>query len=239
MRCKYEFKKKKILTISDMHIPYHHPDAFAFLKGLQKKHKFDLVINMGDMMDWHGISFHPKSPELLSPGDEQKANQKFAKELEKIFPHMFVIGSNHGDLPLRKIADAGLPRDFIRSYNDIYGVGDGWRFIDDLTLIDGDEIIYFVHGISKNGLTLASKRGVNVVQGHYHTEFRIDYVSNPRNLLWSMQAGCLIDRASLAFEYGKLTTDRPIIGTGIILNGVPKLEPMPLVSGGRWTGKLT
>ena len=39
------------------------------------------------------------------------------------------------------------------------------------------------------------------VQGHYHTSFKIDYWSNPNELLWGMQVGCLINMKSLAFEF--------------------------------------
>lgn len=238
MNLKYNFTKKRVLTISDMHIPFHHKDAFAFLKALQTKYKFDLVVCLGDLADWHSISFHPKSPDLHSPNDELTAIRTHMKVLEKIFPRMIIIGSNHGDLPLRKMKDAGLPASFLRNYNDIYGVGKGWQFCDDLTLRDENEIIYMAHGISKDAIKVATQRGVHHICGHYHTEFRISYVSNPHNLLWAVNSGCLIDRQALAFEYGKLTLDRPIIGTAIVLNGQPKLEPMLLKSGGAWTGKL-
>jgi hypothetical protein len=237
-----EVKKKNghevILTISDMHIPYHHEDSFAFLKALRDKYQPDKVVCLGDLNDWHGISFHANDPDLSSAGSELKRNRKFNRLLEEIFPEMDIIGSNHGDLPLRKIKDAGLPKAFLRSYNDIYEVGSGWQFLDDLFLESCGRKIYFVHGISKNGLKLASQRGVNVVQGHYHTEMRIDYISNPENLLWSMQAGCLIDKRSLAFAYDKLNLNRPIIGTGVIVRGLPKLLPMLLDKRSRWTGEV-
>ena len=35
---------KSILCISDLHIPYHHPQAFDFLKALKKKISFDEVL---------------------------------------------------------------------------------------------------------------------------------------------------------------------------------------------------
>lgn len=238
MRFDFPFQRKTILTISDMHIPYHHQDAFRFLKYLSEAYKPDLVVSLGDLVDWHSISFHPKHPDLASPGHEHEAVRAKMKILEALFPEMIVIGSNHGDLPLRKMKDAGLPTSFLRNYNDIYGVGKGWKFIDDLTLIDKGEVIYFAHGISKDAVKVAAQRGVHHICGHYHTEFCIDYVSNPRNLLWGVNGGCLIDREALAFEYGKLTLDRPIVGTPVIFEGYPILEPMLLKEGGRWINRL-
>ena len=39
---------KKILVISDLHIPYHHKDSFNFLKEIKKQYKQDTIINIGD-----------------------------------------------------------------------------------------------------------------------------------------------------------------------------------------------
>lgn len=58
-------------------------------------------------------------------------------------------------------------------------------------------------------------------------------------LYWSVIAGCLIDNDSLAFSYNKLSLKRPVIGTVVIIDGQPKLEPMILDSKGRWIGKIT
>jgi predicted MPP superfamily phosphohydrolase len=238
MELNYPFTKKNILTISDMHLPYEHKDAMKFLTALKKKYKPDLVVSLGDMVDWHSVSFHSKHPDLASPGEELALIRQRVKLLEKLFPKMIIIGSNHGDLPLRKIKDAGLPTQFLRDYNGIYGVSDKWIFCDDLTLKDKSEVIYFAHGISKDASKVAAQRGVHHICGHYHTNFTIDYVSNPLNLLWAVNGGCLIDREALAFEYGKLTLDRPIIGTPVILKGQPRLEPMLLTEKGKWVGKL-
>ena len=63
-------KYKSVLVISDLHIPYHHPDAFAFLKALKTKYKFDHIVNIGDELDQHAISMHEHNPDLYSAGHE-------------------------------------------------------------------------------------------------------------------------------------------------------------------------
>lgn len=235
---KYDYRGKQILVIPDMHLPYSHEDAMAFLKHLKKVYGgFDMVVNLGDMVDFHNISFHNSDPDLLGAGDELDMAIEGCQTLEKIFPEMYIIGSNHGDLPLRKFIAGGLPRKLIKSYNEIFEVGDGWKFVPDLTLKTASKNlpdIYFHHGIKKNGLSVANQRGQRVVQGHFHTEFKIDFSGNPNSLLWSLQAGCLIDDNSLAFAYNKLTKDRPILGAAVIVDGMPVLEPMILNSKGRW-----
>ena len=58
-------KHECVLVISDLHIPYHHPQSFDFLKAIKKKYKdIDLVVNIGDELDQHGLSFHDTDPDL-------------------------------------------------------------------------------------------------------------------------------------------------------------------------------
>ena len=87
---------------------------------------------------------------------------------------------------------------------------------------------------AKNNVALI---GCNFVQGHHHGVFDIIYLGTPYSLNWRMTIGCLIDDASLAFAYNKNTLKRPIIGCGANLDGQPKLLPMILEKGGRWTGE--
>ena len=126
---------------------------------------------------------------------------------------------------------------YIKSYNEILEAPKGWNWHNTLTLnlINGQQL-FFCHGMKKDGQKQAEAMGMNVCQGHYHTEFNIKYSSSPSQLIWSMQIGCSIDDASLAFAYNKITPQRPIIGHGIIINGIPKLLPMILDKNGRWNG---
>lgn len=236
---KSKLNTKCILVLSDQHMPYEHKDMFLFLAAIKKKYKPTLIINIGDEVDHHALSFHDSNVDLPSAGDELvKASAKL-KQLQKLFPRMLLVDSNHGSLAVRKLKHHGIPLKYLASQQQIYGISDKWQWSNDLMLkLPNGQLCYFAHGISKSGLKLAAQRAVNVVQGHFHTEFRIDYVSNPENLLWSMQVGCLIDKKALSFEYDKLNLTRPVIGTGIIIDSKPMLLPMNLNPKGRWTGKL-
>jgi hypothetical protein len=220
-------------------MPFEHPDMFKFLAAIKKKFKPTLVVNIGDEIDNHDLSFHDSDKDLPSAGDELKKAIVKLKQMEKMFPDMILVDSNHGSLAVRKFKHHGIPMKFLATNQEIYGVSKRWQWVNDLdiTLPNGTNC-YFVHGISKNGKQLAAQRGTNVVQGHYHTEFRVDYISNPNNLLWSMQVGCLIDKKSLAFAYDKLNLKRPVIGLGLIIDSQPQLVPMVLDKKGRWIGRL-
>jgi predicted MPP superfamily phosphohydrolase len=230
---------RRILCISDQHAPFSHPDMLRFLAACKKKYKPDLVVNIGDETDLHALSFHDHDSDLPSAGDELKRAIIQIKKLEKLFPEMIIVDSNHGSLALRRLKHHGIPMKFLATQQQIYNVSEKWQWVNDLYLtLPNGQRCYFCHGISKDGKKIAAQRAINVVQGHYHTEFRIDYVSNPDNLLWSMQVGCLIDKRSLAFNYDKLNLSRPVIGIGLIMDSKPVLQPMILDRNGRWVGKL-
>jgi metallophosphoesterase superfamily enzyme len=219
----------RILVLSDLHAPYHHPNTIPFIKSLIEKYKPTRYISVGDEQDLHASSFHDSDVDLYSAGDELKAAQKFMRELESLIPEMDILSSNHGDLFYRKAKHHGIPMHVIKSYNDVLGVGDGWKWHNDMVVdLPKGKKVYFCHGKSANGLKLSQAMGMSCVQGHYHNTFNIQYWSSPLDLHFSMQVGCLIDDKSLAMSYNKLTVGRPVIGCGLIIDGVPVLEAMPL-----------
>ena len=120
---------KKILVISDTHFPYHHPDTFPFLLKLNKAYKPDHVVHIGDEMDWHSINVsHVINPDLPSPADELLVGQSLCGQLEKIFPKMVLLESNHGSMVLRRAMAKGMSKFFIKDYNEILNVGKGWQW---------------------------------------------------------------------------------------------------------------
>ena len=230
---------KSVLIISDTHFPYAHPDVIAFLTAIKKKYKPDRVIHIGDEIDGHAISFHPSDPDLASPGDELALAIQRLKPLYKLFPKVDVVESNHGSLVYRKGKVHGIPRFVFKSYREVIEAPKDWRWHPDLTikLSDGQDV-YFCHGKSSAPGKLSQSMGMSTVCGHFHEQMHIHYWANPKGLYFSMQVGCLIHDESLAFAYNNVNLKRPLIGTGIILDGVPRLIPMILSKGGRWTGKL-
>ena len=221
-----------IFVISDMHIPYHHEDIIPFFKAIKKKYNPDRIICIGDELDNHAMSFHDSDPDVFSAGYELKRARETIKEIEKIFPVMDLVDSNHGSLYYRKAKAHGIPTEAMVSYNDLLGVGEGWKWHFDLTLTMSDgNMVYFHHGKTSDALTLSQRQGMCAVQGHYHSRFKADYWSNTNGLYWGLQVGCLINDKALAFSYNKNTTDRPIIGSAIIINGQPKLLPMVKLKG--------
>jgi hypothetical protein len=132
-----------------------------------------------------------------------------------------------------------MPRAYLKHYNEFLEIGPGWKWVDDINfkVSDGSEV-FATHGISADGLKLAMQYGKNVIQGHFHSKFNIQYFSNPDNLIWSMSCGCLTKQSSLAFQYSRNFRMRFVIGTGAVIDGQPKLFAMQMDKHGRWTGEI-
>jgi hypothetical protein len=230
---------KRILVIPDLHIPFQHQDAFKFLKAVKAKYKPDRVLCTGDEQDLHSMSMHDHDPDLHSPSDELKQCDKYFQALFKLFPKMDLVDSNHGSLVLRRAKKNGLPSRVIRTPKEYLKAPKGWTWHDNLivTMSNGKKVALW-HGLKSDCLANSKNKGINFMQGHHHSRFEIRYWANHEDLFWSCTAGCLIDKDKLAFAYGKLIIDKPILGCLMLLNGQPMLIPMILNKFGRWIGKL-
>lgn len=229
--------RQTILIISDLHAPYQHPDAYAFLRAVKKKYRPTQVILTGDEVDYHAISFHDADPDLPSAGDELKQAITFLKTLYKLFPVATVLESNHGSLVYRKALAGGLPLAVFKSYNEVLQAPKGWTWVNDVILDTPLGKVYGHHSRGK-ALKTAQMYGMSHFCGHHHESFDLQFWSTPEKLMFGMTTGCLVDRKSLALAYNKVNLKRPIIGLALIVDGVPVLVPMLLDRVGRWIGKL-
>jgi hypothetical protein len=231
---------RSILVIPDQHAPYHHPDAIRFLDAVADIFQPDLVVNLGDEVDMHAMSFHDSDPNLDSAGVELEKAKIFMEELHNLFPDMLVCDSNHGSMLFRKAKAHGIPVQMIKQYRDVlfpqHGAP-GWSWADSWSVNTPLGPVMFKH--QTTGLLAdAAHNGTNLVVGHEHGKFDIEYSASSAHLYYGMHAGCLIDKDSLAFAYGKHSLRKPIIGCAVILDGRPTLIPMVLDRGGKWIGRV-
>jgi hypothetical protein len=232
-------KNHTILVLSDCHFPYNHPDCVEFLRACKEKYKPDRVVSVGDEVDLHSLSFHNHSPDLLSPNDELITAINRLKPIYEMFPQMDVCESNHGSLVYRRAEANGLPAHVLKSYREILEAPKGWKWHKDITIkMSNGMNVYICHSIGGDVLRVSQSMGMSVVQGHHHEKFEIRYWANSLGLYWGMFVGCMIEDDSLAFRYNKTNLKRPLIGCGVIVNGIPQLIPMILSPGGRWSKVL-
>ena len=245
---------KRVLFISDLHAPYHHPDALAFLLALHKKHNFTRIVCLGDELDHHTLSFHKKEPEALSIFDELNQAQSFMRELATHFPEVDVVESNHGSLAYRKAKQGGIPRHLVTPYiNTVFGqlnhngelvlvdnIGSGWHWHRDLILeLPNGNSVYVAHEIATDCKNAIRRVHSCIVQGHFHTSLELRYEVSPTlGALWGMTGGCLLNDQAVVFNYNRNTPTRPALGCAGILDSQPIIFPMPVDKDNRWTGKI-
>lgn len=176
---------------------------------------------------------------MFTAGQELEKSIELMHEYYDLFGKVDIMESNHGSMVYRRQKYSGLSRAVFKSYNEILEAPSGWQWHPELVIeLANKQDCFFSHGRNADIIKTSQDMGMNAVAGHYHNTFQIKYWSNPNNLFWGMQVGCSIDDKSMSFAYNKLIVKRPIVGHGIIIEGVPRLLPLILNSKGRWIGKL-
>ncbi len=229
---------KTVLAIPDIHFPAHHPDTFEFLKAVKTKYRPLEIVCLGDEIDAAALGEWDKDPDAPGAGEELFQAIQYLKKLYSVFPKVKVCISNHTDRIYRRAFKAGLPKRLMRSYQEILEAPKDWEWRE-YWEIDG---VRYEHGEGFSGQQGALKAATQNMQptviGHLHSHAGIQYYANEKYLIWGFNAGCLIDRKHSAFNYGKNIKAKPIIGVGIIINGIPQFIPMKLSKSGRWNGRI-
>jgi hypothetical protein len=231
----------RVLIIPDQHAPYQHVDALDFLQAVAAKFSPELTINLGDELDYHAMSFHDSDPNLDSAGVELEKGKKWLKKLHKLFPFQLICDSNHGSMAFRKAKHHGLPVQLIRGYREVVfpdGSGQGWHWAESWRIKTPLGDVMFKHQPSGGILGDAAHNACNLVVGHHHGNYSIEYTASSSHLYYGMYSGCLIDKDAYAFAYGKHSLRKPVIGCSVIIDGRPLLVPMVLNRKGRWIGSL-
>ncbi len=228
----------RVLIISDTQFPFHHPDAFLFLQALKKKYRPDEVVHAGDEVDFHALGDWDHDPDGYSAGQELEHAIEAMYGLYAIFPEVKACISNHTIRPLKKAFKAGIPRKFMRDYHEFLEAPAGWKW-KDYWEIDG---VRYEHGEGVSGqnghIKAAKENRQSTVIGHIHAFAGVNWSGSPNDLIFGMNVGCLIDKNAYAFKYGKHFRNKPILGSGVVLDGVPQFVPMILNKHGRWNKKL-
>jgi len=233
--------KDTVLIIPDVQIPFEHPDTIPFLKAVEKLVKPTRILQIGDLVDSHAISDYETDPDGMSPGDEFEEARKHLKKFYKAFPKVDVIVGNH-DLRIYRLAfKAGIPRNCVRTLDDIFEFPKGWKLHDEIII---DDVVYeHGHNLGNGAGNNAFKKAVDAnmthtVYGHFHAAAGIRWFANKKHLCFAMNVGCLMDTKSYAAAYGKKFPTKPILCCGVVQEGIPIIIPMVLNSKGRWIGKI-
>lgn len=200
---------------------------------INKKYRCNQVMFIGDVVDHHAISFHAKHPECPGPNDEYLLALKQIGKWHKAFPRAKVCIGNHDDRILRLSESVNIPAKFLRNYSEIWKTPK-WEWSYDF-MIDN---VYYTHGTGMSGIhpayNAACKQLCSVVIGHCHARAGVKWRSSPQRRVFGMDTGCGIDVKAWQFAYGKNMPDRPVLGVGVVMDGIPYHEVMPMGKGEKY-----
>lgn len=205
--------------IGDTHEPFCHPQYRDFCYKTFNKFKVSRIIHSGDEVDNHALSYHEHSPDGDSAGKEAERAQKAMNKWYRTFPKVDVIVGNHSALPYRQATTAGIPKRFLKAYEEIWEAPSTWKWHLELDV----EHVKYIHGTGSSGQNGAINRALrsrqSTVIGHIHSFGGVNYHANDNDLIFGLNVGCGIDTRAYAFEYGKAFVNKPTLGCGIVIDG--------------------
>tara|TARA_R100000664_G_C2753760_1_gene141208 strand:+ start:23 stop:742 length:720 start_codon:yes stop_codon:yes gene_type:complete len=204
--------ERRILVIGDIHAPFVLDGYLEFCQETYAKHNCNQVIFIGDILDNHYSSFHQTDPNGMGGGQELEHAITIVQEWYRAFPVADVLIGNHDRIIMRKAVDSDVPKQWIKSYNEVLGVDWNWT---ERIVYDG---VQFVHGEGGTARTKAKNDMMSTVQGHIHTQCYTEWLVGRNFRVFGMQVGCGIDAKSYAAAYAK-HFKRQAIGCGVILGG--------------------
>lgn len=217
---------KRVLFISDTHIPYSLDGYLDFLRHLKEKFKPDIVIHGGDELDYHAISFHKSIGELYSSGHElDKSIVEIQEGLHKLFPKLYLLESNHGSLVFRRLKAEGIPIRHLKPLHELYETP-LWEWHEKILLKTNSGRVLVHHGMSGIAGAWMKATGASTVEFHFHTKFHCTWFNTIFGPRFSVHSGCLADFDKMAFSYAKSNLTPFMNGTsGLKANGEPILFP--------------
>jgi len=215
----------RVLVIGDIHEPCSRKGYLEFCKAIKRKHRCNQTVFIGDVIDWHAISFHAHHPESPGAWDEYELAFKGVHKWYKAFPNSKVCIGNHDARVIRVAGDNNIPAKFIREYKEMWDTPK-WEWADDFTIDD----VYYFHGVGYGGLhpafNAARTMGMSVCMGHIHSVGGIKWMVSPLKRWFGMDVGSGIDDRKYAFAYGKHIKKKSVISCGVVLDGTPYHEMM-------------
>lgn len=225
-----------VLAIPDLHCPWQHPDALAFLIAVRDTYKTTKTVCLGDEIDAMGYSRYPQDPDAPNQSKELELAIEQLLPFYKAFPNMLVCESNHTIRPWKKAFEAGLPKSFLPTVARVLRAPDGWTWHNQIE-VDG---VLYIHGdAGSSGFTAhiqyMRKFKQSVVIGHIHSFAGVNYEGK----LFGVNSGCLIDNEAICFKYAKNMPIPVSLGCTVVKYGKQaQFIPMILDENKRWIGRL-
>lgn len=125
---------KNLGIIGDTHCPFNLQETNEHLSYLQfcyetfNRFGCSEIIHIGDEVDNCAISYHQKETDSLNAESEAEKAQLEMNKFYSVFPDVKVCVGNHSALPFRQATTAGIPKRFLKTYEEIWEAPKGWKW---------------------------------------------------------------------------------------------------------------
>lgn len=204
--------ERRILIIGDIHAPFALEEYLEFCKDTYAAYNCNQTIFIGDIIDNHYPSYHETSPNGMGGGEELELAIEQIQMWYKAFPKADVTIGNHDRMIMRKAFSSAIPKEWIKSYNEVLGVD--WNWVDRIVY----DNVQYIHGEAGTARTKCRADLMSTVQGHLHTQAYTEWYVGANFKVFGMQVGCGIDHDSYAMAYAK-RGKKPAIGCGVVIGG--------------------
>ena len=223
----------KVLIVGDIHEPASHPGYRRFCQDIGDAWGCNRTVFIGDVIDHHCISFHSKDVDAVGVTREAEIAYKGIAKWYKVFPKAEVMIGNHDARVYKVAAKVNIPARFIRDYSAVWNTPKwDWKNATEI-----DDVLY-QHGTGRGGKTPALNAAVigmqSTVIGHCHTAGGVHWQAGPRRQVFGMDTGCGVDDSHPAFSYAKNILRRSILSCGVVIDGIPHHEIMPMARGEKY-----
>jgi predicted phosphodiesterase len=201
----YVLNAKRLLVLSDIHIPYHSIDALTCAFDFAKKEKPDAILLNGDTLDFFSLSRFCKDPKARSFAHELETFKEFMNILKKTFDAKiyFKLG-NHEERYFHFLwmkASELVGVDEFELENIIKARAEGIEIIKDKRIMKAGDL-NIVHGHEFGGSVFSPvniarglflKAKVSAMQGHNHSTSEHTERDMNGKITTTFSLGCLCE----------------------------------------------
>lgn len=208
----FHIQHKRVLVLSDIHIPYHDPQAIQLALDYRE---FDSILLNGDILDFHRLSRFVPDPEAVSFGEEIETGKAFLRYLHDTYgvPIYYKIGNHEERLEhfmyqkAPEVADLAVWRiEYLLNFEElgVTLIGDKRRVnLGALTVLHGHELARgFVAPVNPaRGAFLKASQSTLI--GHHHKTSEHNETTLDGKLISCWSTGCLCSLSPNYAPYSK------------------------------------
>ena len=115
--------ESRVLVVGDLHSPFDLDSYFDHCVEVYERYNCNRVVFIGDVIDNHYSSYHETDADGMGGGQELELAIKRLERYYHRWPDAHVTVGNHDRIIMRKAQSGGVPKEWIKDYQEVLQVG--------------------------------------------------------------------------------------------------------------------